>query len=175
MCIDITSSITIGAVSSEYTDNPISVFERAKLRYNMGFCGGFLLEKNMQTGITEDENALYVMLDTSRKGIRNTDSTQWNKLANAVNTTQKKNVFILTNDNIFGNDEFENEVICDFLAGLDKNVFVVSPSDSATYRNISGVKYFTLDVSLETSVAHNRIKKQNTIEFFFGDTITYKF
>jgi len=172
---NITSSITIGAVSSEYSDNPIAVFERAKLRYNMGFCGGFLLEKNMQTGITEDENALYVMLDTSRKGIRNTDSTQWNKLANAVNTTQKKNVFILTNDNIFGNDEFENEVICDFLAGLDKNVFVVSPSDSATYRNISGVKYFTLDVSLETSVAHNRIKKQNTIEFFFGDTITYKF
>lgn len=171
----ITSSVKFGAVSSEKTDNLISYYERVKLEREIVSCGGYVLSENMKKSVSEDENALYISLDTSEGGIRNTDSSQWDEITKAVSGTKKQNIFILTSDNVFGNDEFENNVIEDYLSSIDKNVFVVSLSDSATYKKIKGVSYFTLDAREQTSFANIRNQKKNTIEFFFGDVVTFAF
>lgn len=113
----------------------------------------------------EDANALYVCLDTSKGGIKATNSDQWNFLANAMAYSDKENVFILSDNSIFGNDAFENEVIKEYLASLNKNIFVITGGERNTYTNIGGVGYFTLANRDMEELSLQRVHNYSYLEF----------
>lgn len=122
----------------------------------------------------EDANALYISLNTSKGGIRATDSSQWNSLANAMYNSSKQNVFIMSEDSIFGNSETENKVIREYLSSLHKNIFVITGGDRNTYKNIDGVKYFTLINTEKTAITQSRADNYLYLEFSFGDETTFE-
>ncbi|MBQ7039347.1 MAG: phosphodiester glycosidase family protein, partial [Clostridia bacterium] len=123
---------------------------------------------------TEDENALYITLDTSKGGIRKSNSGQWTDLKKALTETDKENVFILSDNPIFGGAEFENKVLCDLLASVDKNVFVVTTGDANTYKNIGGVKYFTLG-NANRKLDAKHLENYKYLVFEFGKTVKFEF
>ncbi len=122
----------------------------------------------------EDANALYISINTSKGGIRATDSSQWNSIANAIYETKKDNVFILSDYSIFGSNQFENSVIMDYFAKLSKNIFVITGGDSNSYKNIYGVKYFTLNNSEKEALSEQRMKNYKYLEFYFGSEVSFK-
>lgn len=133
---------------------------------------GFLLGSKNGFTKSEDENALYLEIDTKKGGIRATDADQWNKLTNAINESEKNTIFILANDSIFGKSQLENRVIKDYLSGLDKNVFVVSRGSSNTYEKKGNVNYFTIGTADEQlSVRH--LENQRLLVFDFGEKVTF--
>jgi len=134
----------------------------------------YLLGKNSGFSSHEDENALYITLDTSSGGIRNTSSTQWNSLVNAINKSGKNNIFLLSDNSVFGNNDFENRVIKDYLSGLSKNIYVISGGNRNTYKNINGVKYFTLGNNPEQALSKAHADNYKCLVFHFGDTTTFE-
>lgn len=122
----------------------------------------------------EDENALYITLNTSKGGIREINSKQWDNLKKALLSTDKDNVFILSDNPIFGGIEFENKVIYDFLASVDKNVFVVTRGEANTYKNVDGVKYFTLG-NTNRSLDKQHLDNFKYLVFGFGKNVTFEF
>ena len=122
----------------------------------------------------EDANALYISINTSKGGIRSTDSSQWNSIANAIYQTKMKNVFILSDNDLFGSDEFENGVIKDYLSALDKNIFVITGGNSNTYKNIGGVKFFTICNTEKDELSQAKMDNYRYLEFSFGDEVTFE-
>ena len=172
---NVSSYKRITALSDETSLNPISAFHRINAKNETLLQKGFVVEKDVKQSSNEDENALYLFVDTSKGGIRNSGATQWNGIVSAINGTQKENVIIVTNNSIFGQDEFENRVVKDYFASINKNVFVVSRGDSASYMNVGGVEYITLDSSVETSLSLSDEKRKNSVVFSFGETVTFDF
>lgn len=123
---------------------------------------------------TEDYNAAYITLNTSNKGIRNSDSSQWEKLRRDILTTSKKNIFIMSDNSVFGSDGLENRVFQDFLETSGKNVFVITPGDINTYKNINGVRYFTLGNS-NRKLSLNHIGNYRYLVFNFGENVSFEF
>ncbi len=122
----------------------------------------------------EDASGIYISVNTSEGGIRATDSSQWNSIANAIYATSKENVFILSEDSIFGSNQFENQVIIDYFAKLQKNIFVITGGDKNTYKNINGVKYFTLCNTEKEQLSRQKLDGYEYLEFSFGKEVTHK-
>ncbi len=159
--------------NSIYADY-VNYFTEEKLS---NYTNKFMLGKGTPLSSREDDNALYITLDTSKGGIRNTNSAQWSKLKELSETTEKKNIFIISDDSLFGTSDFENRVLTDYLASLDKNVFVITGGNRNTYKNINGVKYFTLGNDLSETVTLTHLTNYTFLEFDFGKenvTFTWK-
>ncbi len=133
-----------------------------------------ILSDSTPYALKEDDSALYITLNTSNGGIRKTDSSQWDKLVSAISSTNKNNVFLLSGNSIFGSLELENKVISDYLSGLNKNVFVITRGERNSYKNINGVKYFTLGNHNEEALSLAYIKNCQTLEFHFSDAVTFE-
>ena len=172
---NVDAKVKISAISEVDDGNYVSLFETSKTKNLVLGENGLVISDKIEKSVFEDDYCVYVNLDTSNGGIRNTDSSQWELIEKAHTSSTRKNMFIITNDSIFGKDEFENEVICDYLASLDKDVYVVSKGNAATYLNINGVKYFTLDATPKTRYSFLEEQRSNTIEFAFGDFVTFNF
>ena len=173
---NVTSSLRVGTLSECLSVNPVNRSADASLEmYVNNADKGVLLGNGAKFGITEDENGLYIRLDTSKGGIRNTDGSQWTKMIKAIDDSNSKNVFVLSDNSLFSDDEFENQVIKDYLSSLDKNVFVVTSQDCCSYKNIDGVSYLTVDNTPETSLSPNRRCSYSAVEFSFGETVTFEF
>ncbi len=171
----IASKVVVSAVPEWNNGNPVTLYEKTRVENHILSKNGIVISDNMKKTVSEDDNAVYVYLDTSDGGIRNTDSSQWELLTKAVEMSNRKNLFIITNNGIFGNDEFENEVVRDYLASLDKDVFVVSPGKADSFMNIDGVSYFTLDSTPVTEISLVGGKRRNAVEFHFGNCVTFEF
>ncbi len=122
----------------------------------------------------EDDYALYIKLDTSKGGIRNTNSAQWDLLCKAIESSSKENVFIMSGDTIYGSDKFENEVIDDYLESLNKNVIVITGADGNSYKNINGVKHFTLCNSEKEELSQDKLNSVKYLEFSFENGLEYE-
>ncbi len=172
---NVKTSVKIGAFSESTSANPATVYNRANLVSSLLDSNGIVISDSMKKSVSEDDNAVYVCLDTSNGGIRNTDSSQWELLKQAASESKRENLFVITNDDVFGSDSFENRVIEDYLSEIDKNVFVVSMGNNAAYKNIKGVKYFTLDATPDGSLSLASDRRRKLIEFHFGETVTFEF
>lgn len=173
---NVASVIRIGAFPTDENLSPLSNVIKSRVGRAVLECDfGLLIGDGAKKGVFEDETALYVRLDTSEGGIRNTDETQWNTMFDAVMKSDKDNLFLLSDNSIFGNDKFENEVLCDWLASCGKNVFVVTGGDSASYMNIKGVKYLTLDRTADYSFDGLISNSYSVVEFLVGDNVTFEF
>ncbi|MBE6682043.1 MAG: phosphodiester glycosidase family protein [Ruminococcaceae bacterium] len=173
---NVEATVRIGTLPLEDKATPLSNVVKNRVKRILDESDvGLLVGKGSSKGITQDDYNIYVTLDTSKGGIRNTDSEQWIKLYEAITQSEKQNVFILTDNSIFGDDEFENDVIRDFLATCGKNVFVVTCGNSSTYKNINGVQYFTLDNTPDNNFDGMISNCNSIIEFSIGDTVTFEF
>ncbi|MBE7045424.1 MAG: hypothetical protein E7397_07820 [Ruminococcaceae bacterium] len=135
---------------------------------------GFILGEWDGFSYYEDYNAdfLCLQLNTSKGGIRATDASQWNQIANAIWASDKNNVFILSEDSIFGKSAFENQVLKDYLSALDKNIYVVTGGERNTYKNINGVHYFTIGTGDEI-ISMTHLDSYRCLAFDFGEEITF--
>lgn len=168
------NTMTIGAVCKD-VKNLMSGFVNLKVRKEMsnnsngvviGDIGGF---KNYET-----ENALCINVDTSLGGIRKTSQEQWDKIVDAISNSQKKNLFIFSDNSIFGSSDFENRVIKDYFSALDKNVFIVTAGENNTYKNINGVKYFTVGNHTGATLDMDYLANYKSLVFHFGEDVTFE-
>jgi len=126
-------------------------------------------------GITEDSNALYIRLDTSKGGIRATDSNQWTNIVNSVSSTDKKDIFILSDKTVFGSSSFENRVFKDYFGSLQgKNVWVITPGDRNMYLNDGGVHYFTVANNQKEDLTAQHVRNYRYLEFTFGEITSFE-
>ena len=123
----------------------------------------------------ETSDGLFINIDTSKGGIRSTNSAQWDSLANAIAKSSTKNVFITAPSSIFGTNSFENKVIQDYLQGLGKNIYVISGGDRNTYKNIGGVKYFTCVNTKKSGLSIENLKNYSYLEINSGDEFSFGF
>ena len=134
---------------------------------------GILLGKSESFSAKEDNDALFITIATNKGGIRKTSSSAWTSLKNAIEESDKEFVFITSSNPIFGSDEFENQVLKDYLASTDKTVTVISKGNCYSLSIIDGVRYFTiasLDNDLDLS---SKVDKISYLEFFIGDSLSY--
>lgn len=167
------ADFVIGALSHE-TNTLLSRLVNARTEdYLSGFAENAVIGKIKGFSSHENEHALFVNLDTSKGGIRSTSSTQWDSMVSAINATAKENVFILSDNSIFGNSEFENKVIKDYLASLDKNVFVITGSNRNTLKIIDGVHYFTLGNEADEILSVTHLNNYEVLEFSFDGGVSF--
>ncbi len=168
------ADFAVGVVQTK-TDNMLSALINTRVESYISKCkSNALIGNNSAYSAKEDKNALYITLDTSKGGIRNTNSAQWDKLASAISNTSKDNIFILSDYSIFSDSEFENDVIRDYLASLDKNVAVITRSERNTYKNINGVKYFTLADTDKEEYDLTYLDNRLILEFSFDDELSFR-
>lgn len=166
----------IGAINSKadsllskYINNTVYDFIGSKDK-------GYIIGDTFSFNTSEFENGVIINLNTSGGGIRKTDSSQWEKLADVFNKTKKQNIFIVASDSLFGTDEFENQVIEDFLSSSDKNVFVITDSDHNSIKNIKGVYYLTLGNKNSSKLNKEYLDNLSYIEFNFdGKNTSFSF
>lgn len=167
-------TMVVGTVCGD-VKNLISGFVNSKVRKEMsnnpdGVVIGDLGEfKNYET-----ENALCINVDTSSGGIRNTSPEQWNKIVDSISKSQKKNVFVFSDNSIFGSSDFENKVIKDYFSTLDRNVFIVTAGENNTYKNINGVNYFTVGNQTGVSLDLGYLSNYKYLVFHFGENVTFE-
>lgn len=136
---------------------------------------GMLAGKDNKFSATEEGSSLFITLNTQKSGIRATDSSQWNKLKAAVEESDASYLFITTNAPIFGKDEFENQVLKDYLSTLDKEVFVIENGTKKELKIIDGVRYLTLPHPDSSLSLNERIDAVELLEFYIGDSVTYTY
>lgn len=122
-----------------------------------------------------ESDGLFINLDTSKGGIRNTNSAQWDSLVNAIAKSSAKNIFITVNGSIFGTNSFENKVIQDYLQSLGKNVYVISGGDRNTYKNVGGVRYFTVTNTKNGELTIDSLKNYCYLEINSGSEFSFGF
>lgn len=123
--------------------------------------------------VTEDANAVYITLNTSKGGIRATDSSQWDSMVKAINGSSKKNVFIVSDNSIFGSDNFENQALKEYLESLNKNVVVITNGDKNTFLKDKGVMYFTLCNTEKDALSIQRMNNYKYLEFSFSNGLKF--
>lgn len=98
----------------------------------------------------EDKNNLFIQLDNTIDGIRQTNFDQWPWLEKLINTKDKKNIFIVMAKPIFGeggfSDRLEADLLMEKLTQLyeeGKQVFVVYQGKKPGVDLINGVRYIS--------------------------------
>lgn len=174
---NILATVGIGAVSSKEKENtPLLSYSNNRIAKSISTFDSFATVGNISSYSSKsDKYALYISLDTSKGGMRETDKTQWDKMVEAINKTDRKYVFVLSNGNLFGSDEFENDVFCDYLADCGKKVFVITSGSYSDYKNLNGVEFFTLCNDDDMNSLNFDEKACNVLKFTFGDTVTNEF
>ncbi len=163
----------VGSLQTK-TDNVLSLLINTHTEKELATAkSSAILGKNSSFSTKEDENALYITLDTSKGGIKKSDSTQWDMLISAINNTSRKNVFLLADDSLFGSSEIENKVIGDYLSELSKNVFVITKGEENSFKNMNGVKYFTLSDTDKDILDLDYLSGRMVLEFSFGTDVTF--
>ncbi len=166
------SVINVGAASSENTlfANAINRTFKETISKQKSH---YIIE-NKKFDVYEDEIALYINVDSSNGGIRKTDKTQWNKIKDKIESSDKNNVFILSSTSIFVDDTYENQVIKDYFSSINKNIFVICGGDKNTYANFDGVLYFTLKNTDKTLLSKQRLDSYSYLQFSLGKDVTFK-
>ncbi len=166
--------INIGALSGS-SDTLIKILTDGKMKETLSSSKYFYtLGTNSSFRTEESDKALFIALDTKAGGIRKTDKKNWDLLKNAIDKSSKPFVFILSDNSLFGSDGFENKVLKDYLASIDKKVTVVTKSDYNTLKIIDGVRYFTLaDISGDAPLL-SRIENLSYLEFTLGEDLSYE-
>lgn len=172
---NVISTVAIGAVSTS-ANNALISYSNNRITKLISSSDNFATVGNISSySAKSDKYALYISLDTSKGGMRKTDKTQWDKMVEAINKTDKEYVFVMSNGNLFGDDEFENDTFCDYLADCGKKIYVVTCGSYSDYKSINGVEFFTLCNDDGINSLSFDEKCANVLKFTLGDTETFEF
>ena len=97
-------------------------------------------------------NSTFITIDSSKSGIRNTDSSQWTNIQKDIKNTSSNNVFIIMNsslDNFTDNEEvqFWIDMMCDLRRETNKNIWVLHKGQYSDYSMERGIKYIGINNS----------------------------
>lgn len=142
---------------------------------------GQMISAKSGYGSVEQGDSLIIKLDNSKDGIRQTDFAQWPWLQNLINTTSKKNIFVVMSKPIFGSggftDKLEADLLADTLASLSekgKRVFVFYEGRDISVDMIDGVRYISTGI-YNSDVSKDPREIFKYIEFNIGDKeVTYQ-
>ena len=123
----------------------------------------------------ETEDALCISVVTKGGGIRRSDKTAWDSLTKAISETDRETVLLYSASPIFGADAFENRVLCDYVASLQKNVFVISRGETNAVKNMGGVYFITLGAPARTSLSAEHIRTIEYLAFSLSGTPSFTF
>ncbi len=173
---NVNSTFRVGTLCDTDSLVPTSLYGNEAVNNHVLRVGNsYLLGEGGGLSVSEDDNAFYVHIDASNGGIRSTSSKQWQTIADISDRKGKKYLFITCDGSVFGDDDFENEVIVDFFSSLDKEVFIVQADNYSSYTDYGSLKIFTLDNSPTTSLSLKRQRAANVIDFYFGEIVTFEF
>ena len=126
----------------------------------------------------EQGDNLIIQLDNSKDGIRQTDFEQWPWLQKLVNTTDKKNIFVVMSKPIFGDggftDKLEANLLMDTLTELSrkgKYVFVLYEAQDISIDIINGVRYISTG-TYSSDITKDPLKIFRYIEFNISEEET---
>lgn len=100
---------------------------------------------------TQDyKNSTFITIDSSKSGIRNTDSNQWVTLQKDIRKSNAENIFIITNnslDNFSDNNEARLfiDMLCDLRREVKKNIWVLHTGNYTDYSMERGIKYLGIN------------------------------
>ncbi|MBQ2942350.1 MAG: phosphodiester glycosidase family protein [Clostridia bacterium] len=167
------TKIRVGALSGT-KENLITLFSDTEMTKAVKDADyGILLGSGSGFSTSEEENALFITVDTKKGGIRKTSSSQWESLKKVIDESDKNFIFIASDNPVFGSDEFENRVLKDYLASTGKTVTVISKGESDSLSIIGGVRYFTLAPIDNDFDLSSRVEKIHYLEFHLGDSFSY--
>lgn len=177
-------SFRVGAIENNGT--LLSIIGEKSMKKSLQAASAFaVLGENMPSAVNkagefytlQDENALYISVSAKNGGIRKTSSSQWDSLINALNSCTSKNIFILSDSNLFSSDEFENQTITALFSSYCKNnsksIFVIQKGSENAMSIIDGVHYFTVCGINSSRSAATNIATYSYLEFHLGSNVTY--
>ena len=168
-------SFKVGAVTGK-SDTLISRLSDSKLKNEINTSPfSHILGENKGFSAVHKNGALFITVNTENGGIRKTSSSQWTSIQKAISESNANTVFVLSDNPVFGSDEFENRVIKDYFSSLEKSVFVIEKGTSDSLSIINGVRYFTLSPFRENVTLASGINTLSCIEFFISENTTYIF
>lgn len=186
MCSDSKSaSFRVGAAETSGTllsklarENMINTLNGADKFALFGVSDSSAINKRSEFYKYEDENALYLSVNAGTEGIRKASSSQWDLIMNSINNSDRKNIFILSENSIFSSDSFENETIKNLFSSLyensGKNVFVISKGTQNSLYIMDNVRYFTLRDIGENVPLASKIQNYSYLEFSFDGEVSYR-
>ena len=126
-------------------------------------------------------NTLFINLNSSKNGIRETDALQWIKLKQDLENRNESNIVVFLPTPIFGSygfsDKLEAELLHDILVEAQqkgKNIVVVHGGNTTSADLRDGIRYLQMNTKELTS--QEDIKDINLIKFYVNnDKISYEF
>lgn len=139
-----------------------------------------LLEGGTSYSVQKHYDVLFYSLNSSKNGIRATDSSQWIRLINDLQTRPETNFILSLPTPVFGTNGFTDPMEADLLheklveaKERGKNVFVVQAGNSTRSELKDGVRYIELNTKPLTS--SNNIYDISVAEFVVnGSSISYE-
>ena len=127
------------------------------------------------------QSSRFIQLDTSKKGIRATNTAQWKWLLQQLDTFKGKNVFIFLPESPENfSDKLElnlfKQILTQYKEQKFKNVWVFYSGSSNTSSMENGVKYISVDGAIMKSLKPNEASKLKYVQVtIMGDSVTFEF
>lgn len=159
-------SVTLNSVSEEFQAN----------LNNFAYIDGSLAYKT-----NKHMDTLFVGINSSKNGIRETDPQQWLKLKDDLENRSETNFILLLPTPIFGSygfsDKLEAELLHDILVEAQqrgKNIMVVHGGRTKSTNLRDGIRY--IELNTRDIQSPEDIKDINLVKFYVnGDKISYEF
>lgn len=129
--------------------------------------------------LEKHQDLMFINVNSSKNGIRATDSSQWLKLINDLESINESNIVVFLSTPVFGTNGFtdtlEAELLHEKLLDANKrgkNIFVVQGSSQTDSELIDGIRYIELNNKVLSKAED--IYNISVIEFVVNDSeITY--
>ena len=120
--------------------------------FNTGLKNESLIDTTNAYSIAKHNDLIYFNLNSSKGGIRATDSSQWTKLMNDLQVKSETNFVLFLPTPIFGANGFTDTLEADLLhkklveaKNKGKNIFVVHGGSGTKSELIDGIRYIQLN------------------------------
>lgn len=171
----------LSTVKSRISKNKIGlILNGVSDAFRSGINSYALLDVANHYSVQKHYDVLFFSLNSSKSGIRATDSSQWVKLINDLETKDETNFILFLPTPIFGAEGFTDTMEADLLhqklveaRERGKNIFVVQGSNSTTSQLKDGIRYIQLNTKAISSP--DNIYDLSAAEFVVnGRDITYE-
>ena len=148
--------------------------------FKSGIGNHAMLDVGTSYNVQKHYDVLFYSLNSSKNGIRATDSSQWVKLINDLQTRPETNFVLFLPTPVFGSNGFTDTMEADLLheklveaKAKGKNVFLVQGGNSTKSELKDGIRYIELNTKPLTSA--DNIYDISVVEFVVnGSNITYE-
>jgi len=147
--------------------------------FNQGLKTSAVIDASKAYSVTKHYDVAFISIDSSKGGIRATNSGQWMWLMNDLQTRTETNLVLFLPTPIFGDNGFSDTLEADLLHDKlvearekGKNIFVVHGGNSTNSELIDGIRYIQLNNKALTSPED--IYNISVVEFVVnGSDISY--